>query len=57
MNDLNTNIQDVRDIQDAPLVEGGHTFSTITEKISSIVENPAPKGWWIAFLGSLYRHG
>ena len=53
MNDVNTNIQDVRDIQDAPLVEGGHTFSTITEKISSIVENPAPKGWWIAFLGSL----
>ena len=39
--------------QEAPLVEGDHTFSTITEKISSIVENKPPKGWWIAFLFSL----
>jgi len=53
MNDLNTNMHDSRDITDAPLVEGNHTFASITEKISSITENPPPKGWWIAFLASL----
>ena len=53
MNDLNTNMHDSRDITDAPLVEGNHTFASITEKISSITENPPPKGWWVAFLASL----
>lgn len=53
MNDLNTNMHNSRDITDAPLVEGNHTFASITEKISSITENPPPKGWWIAFLASL----
>ena len=45
--------KDQHHTQEAPLVEGDHTFSTITEKISSIVENKPPKGWWIAFLFSL----
>ena len=36
--------------QEAPLVEGDHNFSTITEKISSIVESKPPRGWLIAFL-------
>ena len=39
-------------INEAPLVEGNHTFGTITDKISSIVENKAPSGWLIAFLFS-----
>ena len=37
-------------IKDPPLVEGDHTFGTITDKISSIVENKPPSGWLIAFL-------
>ena len=40
-------------IEEAPLVEGNHNFSTITEKISSIVESKPPKGWLIGFLFSL----
>ena len=37
-------------IDEAPLVEGDHDFASITDKISSIVENNPPKGWLIAFL-------
>ena len=37
-------------ISEAPLVEGDHTFSTITDTISSIVEKKPPNGWLIAFL-------
>ena len=40
-------------IQDAPLVEGNHNFSTITDKISSIVENNPPRGWTVAFFDSI----
>ena len=40
-------------IQDPPLVEGNHNFSTITDKISSIVENNPPRGWTVAFLTAL----
>ena len=39
-------------IDEVPLVEGNHNFSTITEKISSIVESKPPSGWLIAFLFS-----
>ena len=39
-------------MEEAPLVEGNHNFSTITEKISSIVESKPPSGWLIAFLFS-----
>ena len=49
-NNLNNN-QD--SMNGPPLVEGNHNFSTITEKISSIVENKPPRGWLIAFLFSL----
>ncbi len=40
-------------ISEPPLVEGNPTFGDITEKVSSIVEGKAPKGWLIAFLFSL----
>ena len=53
MKDVNKNIEHMNDIQEAPLVQGNHTFGTITEKISSITETAPPKGWWIAFLFSL----
>ena len=53
MSDTKKNIEQMNDIQEAALVQGNHTFGTITEKISSITETPPPKGWWIAFLFSL----
>jgi molybdopterin-containing oxidoreductase family membrane subunit len=34
----------------APIIGPGHTFGSITDKISSIVQGrPAPRGWWIGF--------
>ena len=48
----NTLNKDQHLINDPPLVEGDHTFATITDKISSIVENKPPSGWLIAFLFS-----
>ena len=36
-----------------PLISGGHGFHSITEKISGIVEGPAPKGWVIVFSAAL----
>ena len=53
MIDMKKNLEHMNDIQEAPLVQGNHTFGTITEKISSITETAPPKGWWIAFLFSL----
>jgi len=34
---------------DRPLIDGNPTFHTITQHVSEITENPAPKAWWIAF--------
>ncbi|MCS7210521.1 MAG: hypothetical protein RMI34_06100, partial [Chloroherpetonaceae bacterium] len=34
---------------DRPLIEGNPTFHTITQDVSEVTENPAPKAWWIAF--------
>ena len=31
------------------LVTGGHTFSTLTEKVSGIVEQPTPPKWYLLF--------
>ena len=45
MSDTSKNTEKMNDIQEAPLVQGNHTFATITEKISSITETPPPKGW------------
>jgi Ni/Fe-hydrogenase subunit HybB-like protein len=35
-----------------PWVEGNHTFGTVTDKISGIVERPMPAWWWPMFLFS-----
>jgi Ni/Fe-hydrogenase subunit HybB-like protein len=40
----------IRDIGEAPLVRPGSTFHDVTEDISRVSENRAPRGWWIAFL-------
>src|SRR5215469_12179652 len=38
------------DIERAPVIEPGHTFGTVTEKISAIVlTRPATNGWFIGF--------
>jgi len=38
------------DLERAPVIEPGHTFGTVTEKISAIVLNrPASNGWFIGF--------
>ena len=38
------------EIERAPVIEPGHTFGTVTEKISAIVlTRPASNGWFIGF--------
>lgn len=34
--------------EEQPLITGNQTFASVTEKISSIIEAPTPKLWWIA---------
>ncbi len=36
-----------------PLVAANSTFKSITNAVSRVTENPAPRGWWIAFLVAL----
>jgi len=38
---------------DAPLVTGGQTFSSITEKITGVIERKTPKTWYLALGASL----
>ncbi len=38
---------------DAPLLTGGQTFSSITEKITSVIERKTPKTWYLALGASL----
>ena len=33
-----------------PLVEGDHDFASISDLICGLVERPAPRWWWLAFL-------
>ncbi len=38
------------DLDRAPVIEPGHTFGTVTEKISAIVlTRPASNGWFLGF--------
>jgi len=41
------------DPEKAPLITGGQTFGTITDKISSIIEKRATKEWWLLFAAAL----
>lgn len=36
-------------VKEAPLVQGNHTFSSITALVGDIVEKPTPLWWYIAF--------
>ncbi len=40
----------IQDIGEKHLVVPGTTFRKITEAVSRVTENPAPRGWWIMFL-------
>jgi molybdopterin-containing oxidoreductase family membrane subunit len=39
----------IRELDEAPLVKPGSTFHDITNDMSRVSENKAPRGWWIAF--------
>ncbi len=43
----------VEEIGERPLLPPGTTFHDITEDVSRITENPAPRGWWILFMLAL----
>jgi len=38
-----------RQLQRAPLVLNHRNFSWLTERISGVVEQPAPRWWWVCF--------
>jgi molybdopterin-containing oxidoreductase family membrane subunit len=40
----------IKALGEVPLVAEGTTFRSISESVSRVTENPAPRGWWIAFL-------
>ncbi len=40
----------IKEIGETPLVGEGTTFKSITETVSRVTENKAPRGWWVAFL-------
>jgi molybdopterin-containing oxidoreductase family membrane subunit len=40
----------IKELGEVPLVAEGTTFRSITETVSRVTENPAPRAWWIAFL-------
>ncbi len=43
----------IQDIGEKHLVVPGTTFRKITEAVSRVTENPAPRGWWIMFLAAV----
>ena len=45
---MNQQIDQTTDVP--PLVEGNHDFASISNMICGLVERPAPRWWWLAFL-------
>jgi Ni/Fe-hydrogenase subunit HybB-like protein len=43
----------IEDIGEKHLVVPGTSFRKITEAVSRVTENPAPRGWWVMFLTAL----
>ncbi len=43
----------IKEVGETSLLPEGTTFHEITETISCVSENPAPRGWWLLFLASL----
>src|ERR1700745_90284 len=47
---MNEHYKTSTELERAPVIEPGHTFGTVTEKISAIVlTRPATNGWFIGF--------
>src|ERR1700692_1864019 len=47
---MNEHYKPSTELQQAPVIEPGHTFGTVTEKISAIVlTRPASNGWFLGF--------
>jgi molybdopterin-containing oxidoreductase family membrane subunit len=42
----------IRAIGESELVARGTTFRTITDDVSRVTEDPAPRGWWVAFMAA-----
>jgi len=40
----------IKELGETPLTGEGTTFRSVTEAVSRVTENPAPRGWWVAFL-------
>ncbi len=40
----------IKEIGETPLTAPGETFHSVTDKVCRVTENPAPRGWWVAFL-------
>ncbi|HEY8079653.1 MAG TPA: hypothetical protein VIF62_36230, partial [Labilithrix sp.] len=40
----------IKEIGETPLVGEGTTFRSITETVSRVTENKAPRAWWVAFV-------
>ncbi len=47
----------IQDIGEKHLVVPGTSFKKITEAVSRVTENPAPRGWWIMFLTAVMFTG
>ncbi len=43
----------IKELNEQPTVSPNATWSSITESVSRVTENAAPRGWWVLFLGSL----
>jgi Ni/Fe-hydrogenase subunit HybB-like protein len=40
----------IPELDEVPFVQPGSTLRDVTDDISKVTENPAPRGWWVAFL-------
>ena len=45
------------EVEETSLLPEGTTFHHITESISRVTENPAPRGWWMLFIPSVILAG
>jgi len=43
----------IKELGETHLLPEGTTFHAITESISRVTENPAPRGWWLLFIPAL----
>ena len=41
------------DLGQTHLVEPGTSFHDVTEIVSRVTEDKAPRGWWVLFLGAV----